>query len=60
VTGLVALRQQALGLRMLADLQRLTGVAGAQAYCLECGAQAGQGGAAAAPTGWLALLLRHL
>lgn len=56
VTGLIALRQQALGARMLADLDRLTGAAGAQAYCLECGNTAQV--VPAQRAGWLAMFVR--
>ncbi|WP_179505600.1 MULTISPECIES: signal peptide peptidase SppA [unclassified Sphingomonas] len=37
VTGMLALRQQALGWRVLSDLARLNSAVGAQVYCLECG-----------------------
>ena len=63
-TGMVALRQQALGARLAADLGRLLGGGGAQAYCLECAGAPGApahvsgrvSGSAAKPEGWLALL----
>jgi protease-4 len=62
--GYFAGRQAALGERLLADLDRLTGVRGAEALCLECEASTaadrptrGALGARLGLAGWLARLL---
>ncbi|WP_292960701.1 signal peptide peptidase SppA [Novosphingobium sp. UBA1939] len=60
LAGFVALRQQALADRLMADAARLLSGRGAQAYCLECAAD-DRSAARPAPLpgrGWLALLAR--
>jgi protease-4 len=53
--GLVASRQRGLGARMLADLGRLFGSTGVQAYCLECPATPARASAKAQQGVWQAL-----
>lgn len=60
LAGFVALRQQALADRLMADAARLLSGRGAQAYCLECAVD-DRSAARPAPLsgrGWLALLAR--
>lgn len=59
VTGLVAARQEALGQRLVRDLERLLGGSGGmQAYCLECPTtpRAAPAGGKAESLGWLGTL----
>ncbi|MCW1382969.1 signal peptide peptidase SppA [Novosphingobium sp. KCTC 2891] len=59
IAALVSRRQLALADRLAADLGRLMGGEGAQAYCLECaGLSAPDRGTAAAREGWLIALAR--
>ncbi len=59
IAGLVARQQLRLADRLVADLERLTGGAGAQAYCLECAGFAPvRANAAQQRSGLLALLVR--
>jgi len=58
VTGLMTARQEALGARLVRDLERLLGGGGMQAYCLECPVtpRAAAAGSPAEGAGWLANL----
>jgi len=56
--GLVAQRQEQLGARITADLERILGSAGMQAYCLECPVTPGAGARSTGASG--RALLRRL
>ena len=59
-TGMVALRQHALGARLASDLSRLMGAGSAQVYCLECAGLPGSPAPVAKPEGWMAMLVRFV
>lgn len=58
--AMVAARQQALIGQVEADLTRLSGARGMQAYCLTCPAELRSPAARTADSGWLAILARIL
>lgn len=60
LTGFAALAQREAMARMGADLSRLLGGQGAQAYCLQCAAVSGARPPAAREAGWSALFIQLL
>ena len=55
-----AMRQQAIGQRLGADIDRLLSVKGMQAYCLECPAEADLARTSRVETGWISRLIALL